>query len=79
MNKYITKQQYQEIKDSAYDTDVFHNKLQEYTGITARPYFAYQYLDDDGDFIGDSDNDNLDDLLRAAFIEVRGIFDSKMS
>lgn len=71
MNKYITKQQYQEIKDSAYDINVFHEKLQKYTGIKARVYFVFQYLDDDGDFIGNSNDDNLDDLLRAAFIEVK--------
>lgn len=71
MMQYITKQQLQEIRDSCHDIDEFHNKLKEYTGIEARPYTAYQYFDDCENYIGDGEENSLEDLLNAAYIEVR--------
>lgn len=68
---YITKQQLRGIRDSCYDIDEFHNKLKKYTGIEARPYTAYQYFDDCENYIGDSEENSLEDLLNAAYIEVR--------
>lgn len=69
--QYITKQQLREIRDSCYDIDEFHNKLEEYTGIQARSYVVYQYFDDCGNYIGDGEENSLEDLLNAAYIEVR--------
>lgn len=67
---YITKSQLKEIEEACYDSiQEFHNKLAKYTGIVARPCTAYQYFDDAGDFIGDSD-DSLEGLLESAYIEV---------
>lgn len=69
--QYITKQQLREIRDSCYDIDEFHDKLEEYTGIQARPYTAYQYFDDCGNYVGDSEESSLEDVLDVAYIEVR--------
>lgn len=48
-----------------------HALLRKYAGIEARPYTAYQYYDEDGTFIGCSDESCLDDLLEKANVEVR--------
>lgn len=69
--QHITKQQLREIRDSCYDIDEFHNKLEEYTGIQARSYTEYEYFDDCGYYVGSSDTSGLEDLLDAAYIEVR--------
>ena len=45
-------------------------KLEEYTGIEARSYTAYQFFDAAGDFIGNSDEIALEELLEKAGIEV---------
>lgn len=66
----ITKQQYEELKD-AYDCDdqEFVEKLEEYTGITRRSYTAYDYYCG-GDYVGNSEKDMLDEILRHAYVEV---------
>lgn len=72
MYDHITKSQLQEIKDAAWLDDTnFHLVLKKYTGIEARPYIAYLYYDDCGNFIGDSDGATVESLLEAAYIEVR--------
>lgn len=71
MAEYITEQQRQELEDStAYGMNEFHRLLEEYTGIEARPYRAYQYFDNCGNYIGDSHNSGLSDLLEAAYVKV---------
>ena len=73
MAEYITKQQMQELENAAvYGTDEFHRLLAEYAGIEARPYRAYQYFDNCGNYIGDSSDSGLFDLLEAAYIKVEG-------
>lgn len=68
----ITKQQIQEIRDAAiFDTDKYHRLLERYTGIEARPYTAYHYFDSGNNYIGDSNENDLPDLLRAAGVEVK--------
>ena len=66
----ITRQQYKEIKE-AYETDdqQFLEKLEEYTGITREPYTSYNYFCG-GDYVGNSDNNTLDEILRYAYVEV---------
>ena len=72
MHDYITKSQLQEIKDAALFGDIdFHLTLKKYTGIEVRPYTAYLYYDDCGNFIGDDDGATVESLLEAAYIEVR--------
>lgn len=73
MVEYITKQQMEELENVAvYGTDEFHSLLEEYTGIEARPYRAYQYFDNCGNYIGDSGDIGIFDLLEAAYIKVEG-------
>lgn len=72
MAEYITKDQYRQIEDaSLYGVTKFHNLLKKYTGIEAKPYTAYLYYDECGNFIGDSDSATLERLLEAAYVEVR--------
>ena len=73
MADFITKAQYEELKDiynSGYTAE-FHKLLEEYTGVEARPYTAYSYYSANRDYIGDSDEIDLDELLLAAYVEVR--------
>ena len=73
MAEYITKQQMEELENAAvYGTDEFHRLLKEYTGIEAKPYRAYQYFDNCWNYIGDSNDSGLFDLLKAAYIKVEG-------
>lgn len=72
MAEYITKDQYQQIEDaSLYGVTEFHNLLEKYTGIEAKPYTAYLYYDECGNFIGDSDGATLEQLLEAAYVKVK--------
>ena len=67
----ISKEQYMELAQPWWDgLDGFHNKLEEITGITAKSYVAYQYFDEAGNYIGDSHNSTIRDLLNNAFIQV---------
>ena len=68
MAKFISKSQYDELKDinMCCGEDEFHKFLEKYTGIEARPYTAYSYYDATGDYIGDSNENDLDDLLEKA-------------
>ena len=71
MSDYITKKQKAAIEDAAWlGDDVYRERLHEYTGIKAKPYVPYQYYDKNGDYVGDSNQDSLDDILEAAQVEV---------
>lgn len=72
MAKYITQAQMDELEEAcSFDIEDGHDLLRKYAGIEARPYTAYQYYDEDGTFIGCSDESWLDDLLEKANVEVR--------
>lgn len=72
MAEYITKDQYRQIEDaSLYGVTEFHNLLEKYTGIEAKPYTAYLYYDECGNFIGDSDGATLEQLLEAVYVKVK--------
>lgn len=72
MPKYITNAQLQELVDALdEETSVYNEKLRKIAGIEARPYTAYQYYDENGDYVGDSDGTPLYDLLDNAGVEVR--------
>ena len=73
MTDFIAKAQYGQLKYSYMfgDTAEFHELLKKYTGIEARPYTAYSYYSAEGNYVGDSDETYLDDLIRAAYVEVR--------
>ena len=74
MAKTITAEQYEHLSESDFtgNESEFHALLEEYTGIKARPYTAYQYFDAAGDFLANSDETYLDDLLDMAEIKVEG-------
>ena len=62
----------EELEDACTDgVEEAHDLLRKYTGIEARPYTAYLYYDESGDFVGSSDDDGLNDLLEKANVEVR--------
>ena len=67
----ITRSQYEEIDDAfAYGTiKEFHRTLEKHTGISTVPYTGYQYFYGD-DYVGDSNDFDLLDLLKNAYIEV---------
>ena len=72
MNRSITKAQRAELEEACtFGVEDAHDLLRKYTGIEARPYTAYLYYDENGDFVGSSDDDGLDDLLEKANVEVR--------
>lgn len=66
----ITRQQFNELQE-AYEVDEqeFVEKLEEYTGITRRSYIAYNYYSG-GDYVGNSEDFDLYDILRSAYVEV---------
>ena len=53
-----------------YEKDDFPGVLKEYTGLIAKPYIAFQYYYENGDYIGDSDTYSLEDVMEEAGIEV---------
>lgn len=67
----ITEQQLEELRE-AYDFDEqrFAEKLEEYTGIVRRSYIAHNYYDASDNYIGCSEEFDLDNLLENAYIEV---------
>lgn len=74
MANYITKAQYDELAELesfGFDRKGWNKKLKEYTGIVGRPYTAYVYYDAAGNYIGDSNEDDLDSLLKEANVEVK--------
>ncbi len=72
MAKFITKSQMEELEDACtFGVKEVHDLLRKYTGIEARPYTAYLYYDENGDFVGSSDDNGLNDLLEKANVEVR--------
>lgn len=71
MNRSITKAQRAELEEACtFGVEEAHDLLRKYAGVEARPYTAYLYYDENGDFVGSSDDDGLDDLLEKANVEV---------
>jgi hypothetical protein len=66
----ITIKQYDELYAERFNTKEFNNLLEEYTGIIAKPYTGYQYFDEAGNYIGDSDNYSVHELLKNAYIKI---------
>lgn len=66
----ITIKQYDELYAERFNTKEFNNLLEEYTGIIAKPYTNYQYFDEAGNYIGDSDNYSVHELLKNAYIKI---------
>ena len=72
MTDYITNEQLKELENKAImGEDDYHKLLLEYTGIEARPYTAYLYYDVDGNYVGNSEESTIYDLLKSAYVEVK--------
>ena len=70
MKKTISKEQYEDLRFlCSIDDKAYHEKLAE-IGVDARPYRAYQYFDEYGNYKGDSDDMTMDELLYAMGISV---------
>lgn len=70
----ITKEQYEELEDIRLhgSKQEFHELLERYTDIKAHPFISYIYADCADNYIGDSENFDLRDLLTNAYIEIEG-------
>jgi hypothetical protein len=68
----ISKEQFEELEfSSMWDShEEFNKLLEEMIGITAKRYVGYQYFDSDGNYVGDSNNSTIRDLLNNALIKV---------
>lgn len=69
--KKITREQLEEI-ELADDLKERHKLLEKYTGIIAMPYTGYSYYDNAGNYLGNSEVDDVMDLLQSAYIKVEG-------
>lgn len=65
----ITKEQFEEMKNASSPKELAL-LLEEYAGIETRPYTAYQYFDAAGNFVGDSDNYTLLEILKSAGVDI---------
>ena len=70
----ISQKQFNELNEYLeYDSvdEEFLTKLRDATGITAKPYVAYNLYDENGDYVGNFDIDLLYDILRIAGVGIR--------
>lgn len=71
MPETITESQYDELMEAINrNPERFVYLMEEYTGITAKPYAAYQFFDPAGDYLGDYGYSSLVEILEDAGIEV---------
>ena len=71
--KTISREKFNELNDYLeYDSadEVFFTKLYEATGITAKPYTSYNFYDENGDYVGNL-NEDLYDILRYAGVGIK--------
>lgn len=68
----ITEKQYEELVESRFwdSKEDFHELLENMTGIEARRYTGYSYYDSTGNYLGDSNDVSVRDLVNGAFIEI---------
>ena len=68
----ITQEQLEELKETLSVSRIdFNELLEEYTGIVAKPYTAFVYYDSADNWVGDSDNYSVLDILENAYISVK--------
>lgn len=68
----ITREQLEELEETlSIDRRDFNELLEEYTGIVAKPYTAFVYYDSCDNWVGDSDNYDVMDILENAYISVK--------
>lgn len=72
MAKSITKTQMEELEDACtFGTEGANKLLKKYAGIQARAYTAYNYYDEYDNFLANSDETDIYELLEMAGVEVR--------
>ncbi len=72
MAKFISKSQMEELEDACTFGIKGANKLlKKYAGIQARAYTAYNYYDENDNFLANSDEADIYGLLEMAGVEVR--------
>ena len=70
----ISQKQFNDLQERLeYDgvDNVFCAKLQHLTGITAHPYIGYALYDEDGNYLCDSEDIDLNYMLRDAGVGIR--------
>lgn len=70
----ISQKQFNELNDYLnYDgvDEEFLAKLHDATGITAKPYIVHSLYDENGDYVGNFNNNELYDILRFAGVGIR--------
>lgn len=70
-NQQITVKQYWDLHHAiTWEEDRFPEMLENYTGLIAKKVTMLQIFDSCGDYIGNTYNDSIGDLMRKAYIEV---------
>ena len=72
MAKCITKAQLSQLyQTQLIDNDEYLRLLKEFAGIESRPTTEYNYYDENDDFLANSDETDIYELLEMAGVEVR--------
>lgn len=72
MAKFISKSQMEELEDACtFGIEGANKLLKKYAGIQARAYTAYNYYDENDNFLANSDEADIYGLLEMAGVEVR--------
>jgi hypothetical protein len=66
----ITIKQYDELYAERHNTKEFNKLLEEFTGIIAKPYTGYQYFDEAGNYVGDTEYNSVEEILKNAYIKI---------
>lgn len=72
MAKFISKSQMEELEDArTFGIERANKLLKKYAGIQTRAYTAYNYYDENDNFLANSDEADIYGLLEMAGVEVR--------
>ena len=67
----ITNEEFDNLSEILiWDEESFAEVLEEHTGLQAKPARMFLVFDEAGDYVGNTHNDKLYDILRRAGIEV---------
>lgn len=67
----ITREQLEDLEFAEpLDRNEFHKLLKEYAGIVAESYVGFCYYDAAGNYLGDSNDCDVRDLLKSAYVGV---------
>ena len=67
----LTRQEADDLSEVlTWDEDNFPETLEEYTGLQAKPARMFLVFDQAGDYVGNTHNETIYDILRRAGIEV---------